>query len=153
MHSSREASTLDLLLALGLCSRKPLRRRAPQGDVVMGRALLACRPAEDKTEQLRVHGILVSACNLSGDLNHQEHHPICGQECVLLLGVSGQQQHCTEAAEVMEARNCNWFLILAPGGGGNRLSNLWGLLGNLRTIGRSPREILSLLIWKTEGQA
>lgn len=39
-----------------------------------------------------------------GDLNHQEHHPIRGQECVSLSGVSGQPQHCIGAAEAMAAK-------------------------------------------------
>lgn len=46
-------------------------------------------------------------CDLVGDLNHQEHHPICEQECILLYEVSGQRQHCIEAAEVTEAKNCS----------------------------------------------
>lgn len=47
-------------------------------------------------------------CDLTGHVYLHDHHPICAQECILLfVGVSGQRQHCIEAAEVTEAKNCS----------------------------------------------
>ena len=63
--------------------------------------------AKDKTEQPRVCGLLVSHLRPHWGSEPSKHHPICGQECILLFGVSGQRQHCIEAAEVMEAKNCS----------------------------------------------
>lgn len=73
-------------------------------------------------------------CDLVGDLNHQEHHPICEQECILLYRVSGQKQHCIEAAEVTEAteaKNCSRLLILTPGGGRKQAEQSLEILGQL----------------------
>lgn len=57
---------------------------------------------EDKTEQVSIHGITLSNSDFSGDLNHQGHHPICGQG-------GGQQQHYIEATEGQQ-----WKTLLIP---------------------------------------
>lgn len=77
---------------------------------------------EDGTEHLSIRGIAAPARDISGDLNHREHHPIRRQEGVSRFGVSGQQQHCIEAAEAMPTKYGCWFLVVAPGQR-NRLGN------------------------------
>ena len=104
--------------------------------------------AKDKTEQPRVCGLLVSHLRPHWGSEPSKHHPICGQECILLFGVSGQRQHCIEAAEVMEAKNCSWLLILTLRG--------WGKTGwaisedSWATLGWWERFLAGLLIWKAE---